>query len=156
MIISLFGGSGFGIHYNNSEDDERIKTITADEITNTFLDYLKNNLGLIENVERDTYAEKIYNSVLRASILDKSAWEVLDYERPPKAEVDEIKENLTEKGVKLPDESKYSRGTDMQIWVYENNTWTDYDKGLRVKVIIEFGNVIAIETLIDMEQSFFW
>lgn len=153
MIISLFGGPA---RFNNMDDDERIKKISENEIIDSFLEYLKNNIGLVENVEKDSYAQKIYDSVLREAVLDKSAWENIERDRPAKKEVDEIKKEFKDKGLKLPDESLYSSGTDMEVLTYENNTWADYDKGLRIKVTIEYGNILAIETLIDIEQSFFW
>ena len=152
MPIMMFGMGGF----NPSFDDEKIKTVTDSDAREAFLEYLKENSGIIENIEKDEFTQKFYDANLKSSVLIPENWDNDKHTRPTKDKADEIKENLIKNGIKLPPTSRVGSGTDMQIWTYENKVWSDHDRGLRVDVIIEFGHIIGITVDANLEEEFFF
>ena len=155
MMFGLGGPGGIGSMLSQ-DDDTPIRKITDEEARDELLKYLTNNNGIIENIEKDEFTQKFYDDKLKQSILDPSKWNNYNYNRPTKIRADEIKENLIKNGVKLPSTSRVGSGTDMQIWTYTNTEWEKYDRGLRVDVIIEFGNIIGITVDVNLEEEFFF
>ena len=155
MIFGLGGPGGLGSMFNH-DDGEKIKTVTDSEAREEFLKFISENIGLIENIEKDEFTQKFYDANLKNEILKPENWENYKHTRPTKDKADEIKENLIKSGVKLPPTSRVGSGTDMQKWIYSNTIWDKFDRGLRVEVIIEFGHIIGIIVDANMEEEFFF
>lgn len=152
-MIFIGGLGGMGLPSNN---EEKIPVITDEQVREKMMEYLRDNPGIVENLEKDDFTQRFYERNLKNSIHVPENWESTNFQRPTKDKADEIKEDLIKNGIKLPSTSRVGSGTDMRIWTYQNKVWEEYERGFRIDAIMEFGEILAFQVDVNLEEDFFF